>query len=55
MKQRLVTAMITGVIGALGGVGVAIWQGMTDHMLGIALTTSIVAFFLGLVFKIRVK
>ena len=53
MKQRLLTATITGAIGAAVGIGVAIWQGQNNNMLGIAFATGTVGFLLGLVFKFR--
>ena len=54
MKTRLITAVITGFIGTGVGIAVAIWQGLNNHMLGIALVTGLVGFFFGLVFKFRV-
>lgn len=54
MKTRLMTAVITGLCGAGVGVAVAVWQGLNNHMLGIALVTGLVGLFFGLVFKFRV-
>ena len=55
MKQRLLTALVVGVISAGVGYGVAVgvMQNMKEHATSIAGGCGLLGFLLGLVFKLR--
>jgi hypothetical protein len=55
MNQRLMTALTVGLIAAAVGVGISFYLKRPENMLGIALATGLVGFFLGLAFKFRVS
>lgn len=52
MKQRLLTAIGVAILGAVVGIGIAFQLKMPQQAFGIALATSAVGFFLGLVFRV---
>jgi hypothetical protein len=53
MQQRLLTALGVGLIAGIAGAAVALWI-KSDQLLGIVIATTLIGFFLGLVFKFRV-
>ena len=53
MKQRLVVAVVIGLIAAGVGIGVAIRQNQSENAPAIAIATGLLGFLFGLVFKFR--
>jgi hypothetical protein len=52
MKVRLITALISGTIGAGVGVAVALWQ-VPDYLVSISIAMALIGFMFGLVFKLQ--
>lgn len=51
MKQRLITAVITGAIAAGVGFGIGFWT-KSEFTIGIVLVTATIGFFFGLIFRL---